>query len=75
MNAKISSMEPLLPTQWIVKCAERLHERWTTIDQAMLEEVAMDLWRNTEYRVMEPAEAASFWLTPISSQFSENPLC
>ena len=66
-------METLLPTQWIAKCAERLHERWTTVDQGMLEEVAMDLWKNTEYRVMEPAEAASFWLTPVAARPPTDP--
>jgi hypothetical protein len=58
-------METLLLTQWIAKCAERLHQRWTTVDFAMLEEVAMDLWKNTEYRTMEPIEATTSWLTPI----------
>jgi len=59
-------METLLPTQWIAQFAERLHARWTTIDQAVLEEVAMDLWKRTEYRVMSPQEAADVWLNPIS---------
>lgn len=68
---KISAMETLLPTQWIAQCAERLHQRWTTVDLAMLEEVAMDLWKNTEYRTMEPIEAAASWLTPIVEHPSE----
>ena len=66
LSGTIFYMETLLPTQWIAKCAERLHQRWTTVDQAMLEEVAMDLWKNTEYRVMEPEVAAGIWLNPIT---------
>jgi hypothetical protein len=58
-------MQTLLPTQWIAQCAVRLHERWKTIDQAVLEEVAMDLWKRTDYRVMTPDEAAEVWLNPI----------
>jgi hypothetical protein len=59
-------MENLLPTQWIAQFAQRLQERWRTIDQAVLEEVAMDLWKRTEYRVMSPQEAADVWLNPIA---------
>jgi hypothetical protein len=32
----------------------------------VLEEVAMDLWKRTEYRVMSPGEAADLWLNPIT---------
>ena len=35
-----------------------LAQCWTTVDQATLEEVAMELWKDTQYRVMEPVEAA-----------------
>ena len=59
-------METLLPTQWIAQFADRLHGRWKTIDQAVLEEVAMDLWKRTEYRVLSPCEAADLWLNPIT---------
>lgn len=58
-------MKTLLPTQWIALVAERLHTRWQTIDLAVLEEVAMDLWKQTEYRTMEPEAAAAIWLNPI----------
>jgi hypothetical protein len=64
-------METLLPSQWVAQCAVKLHERWTTVDQATLEEVAMELWKNREYRVMEPDEAASIWLTPIAAPTSQ----
>lgn len=62
----IFGMEQLLPTQWIAQFAERLHERWKTVDLAVLEEVAMDLWARTDYRVMAPADAAALWLDPIA---------
>lgn len=61
-------MEQLLPTQWIAEFAERLHDRWKTVDLAVLQEVAMDLWVRTDYRVMPPAEAAALWLDPIVQQ-------
>jgi hypothetical protein len=65
-------METLLPTRWIALCAERLHERWKTVDQAMLEEVAMELWKQTEYRAMAPEVAAATWLNPIAREPVEN---
>jgi hypothetical protein len=64
-------METLLPSQWVAQCAVKLHERWTTVDQGTLEEVAMELWKDTQYRVMEPVAAASTWLTPIEAPPSE----
>lgn len=60
-------MTTLLPSQWIAECAVKLRERWPTVDQAMLEEVAMDLWMDPDFRGLEPAEAAADWLMPISS--------
>lgn len=59
-------MEDLLPSQWITKCAERLHDRWHTVEPAQLEEVAVDIWKNDYLRSMGPAEAAAFWLTPVA---------
>lgn len=63
-------MDELTPTQWITKCAERLHERWQTVETAQLEEVAVEIWQNRNLRAMEPAEAASSWLKPISGSLS-----
>ncbi len=64
-------MEALRPTEWIAKCAERLHARWHTVEPAQLEEVAVDIWKNDYYRSMGPVEAAAFWLTPVSTSPSE----
>ncbi|MDO9404893.1 MAG: hypothetical protein Q7T87_12745 [Polaromonas sp.] len=60
-------MTTLLPSQWIAECAVKLRERWTTVDQAMLEEVAMDLWMNPDFRGREPSVAAADWLMPINA--------
>ncbi|MES2913122.1 MAG: hypothetical protein V4718_17135 [Pseudomonadota bacterium] len=64
-------MNALRPTEWIAQCAERLHDRWHTVEPAQLEEVAVDIWKNDFFRSMEPAEAAAFWLTPVSTEASE----
>lgn len=64
-------MEALRPTEWIIKCAERLHDRWHTVEPAQLEEVAVDIWKNDHLRSMGPEAAAAFWLTPVSPEQSE----
>lgn len=58
-------MDQLTPTQWIAKCAERLHERWHTVETAQLEEVAVGIWQDANLRSMEPSEAAATWLKPV----------
>lgn len=58
-------MNELTPTQWITKCAERLHERWETVEPAQLEEVAMDLWNDPRLRSLPPTDAATVWLSPL----------
>ncbi|RZL87642.1 MAG: hypothetical protein EOP82_25650 [Variovorax sp.] len=64
-------MDDLTPTQWIAECAERLHERWNTVDQMQLEEVAVDLWRDAHLRSMAPADAAAEWLRPVAPPAGE----
>lgn len=58
-------MDTLTPTEWIAKCAERLHERWHTVETAQLEEVAVGIWQDANLRNMEPTEAAATWLKPV----------
>ncbi len=58
-------MHTLLPTQWIAQCADRLHQRWRTVEPAQLEELAVDLWRDVQLRAMPPEEAAVAWLSPV----------
>ena len=58
-------MNNLTPSQWIAKCAERLHERWHTVEAAQLEEVAVVIWQDANLRSLDPTEAAAIWLKPV----------
>lgn len=58
-------METLTPSKWIAACAERLHERWQTVEPGQLEEVAVVIWQDANLRAMEPAAAATRWLVPV----------
>lgn len=58
-------MDKLTPSQWIAQCAERLHDRWQTVEPAVLEEIAVDLWRDSHLRQMPPKDAAVLWLKPL----------
>ena len=60
-------MDDLTPTQWIAMCAQRLHERWATVDQAQLEEAAVVIWNDAQLRALPPHEAAAKWLSPITT--------
>ncbi len=68
MYSIINTMDQLSPTQWVTQCAERLHEHWQTVESAQLEEVAMELWRDSHLRALPPAEAATLWLIPVACQ-------
>jgi hypothetical protein len=61
-------MDTLLPTQWIAQCADRLHQRWRTVEPAQLEELAVDLWKDVQLRAMPPEKAAAVWLSPVKVQ-------
>jgi hypothetical protein len=61
-------MDTLLPTQWIAQCADRLHQRWRTVEPAELEALAVDLWKDAQLRAMPPEEAAAVWLSPVKVQ-------
>lgn len=61
-------MDTLLPTQWIAQCADRLHQRWRTVEPAQLEELAVDLWKDAQLRAMPPEDAAAIWLSPVKVQ-------
>lgn len=60
-------MDEITPTQWIVKCSERLQERWATVDQVQQEETAVTIWSNAKLRSMSPKEAAALWLSPVTT--------
>lgn len=57
-------MDELTASQWIGRCAER----WRTVPVAALEEVAVELWRNERLRTLDPADAASLWLSPVGDR-------
>jgi len=61
-------MEDISPTQWVSQCADRLHQHWQTVEPAQLEEVAMELWRDSHLRALPPANAAELWLSPVTGQ-------
>lgn len=64
-------MDTLTPSQWIAKCAERLHEHWHTVEAVQLEEVAVVIWQDAKLRSMEPTEAAATWLKPVVTSEDE----
>lgn len=66
MYSIINAMDHLSPTQWVAQCADRLQQRWQTVESAQLEEVAMELWRDSYLRALPPAEAAALWLIPVA---------
>lgn len=68
MYSIINTVDELSPTQWVTRCAEQLHERWQTVEPAQLEEVAIELWRDSHLGALPPAEAAALWLSPVASQ-------
>lgn len=60
-------MDEFTPSQWIAKCAERLHECRTTVERAQLEEAAVVLLNDANLRSLPPQEAAARWLSPITT--------
>lgn len=64
-------MDEMTPTQWIAKCAERLHERWQTLQPTQLEEVAIDIWRDPAFRSLSPVDAATAWLRPLPARVKD----
>ena len=53
---------------WIAACAHELQRRWRTVDPEQLAEVAGDLWRDSTLRELPPAQAATEWLRPVTSE-------
>lgn len=47
---------------WAFKCARQLHEQWSRVDHADLEQLAEALWKEPRWQGMEPADAALAWL-------------
>lgn len=67
-------MKEMMPSRWIAKCGEKLHERWHTVERSQLEEVAVEIWRDAQLRAMPPEGAAAIWLTPVMPPESVAPL-
>ena len=66
INNQYSGVMETTEEIWIAACAHELQRRWRTIDPEQLEELATDLWRVVELRVLSPAQAAKTWLTPVT---------
>jgi hypothetical protein len=49
--------------EWVARCAHRLREHWRTVAVQSLEEIANDLWLNSELTHMQPEDAAIAWLS------------
>lgn len=62
-------MTDLTPTQWILQCAQRLGQRWRTLEPALLEEAAVLVWNDAALRCLPPDKAAQTWLRPVKVQF------
>jgi|NGEPerStandDraft_6_1074524.scaffolds.fasta_scaffold38638_1 hypothetical protein len=57
----------LADVQWIAQCARRLREQWPRVDLAVLEEAALELWRDDRLRALPGERAAREWLAPLVS--------
>ena len=55
-------MEDVRQVEWVARCAHRLREHWRTVAVQSLEEVANELWLNSELSRMPPEDAAVAWL-------------
>ena len=51
-------MDPVTPSQWIARRAQRLGDHWHTVEPSVLEEVAVDIWQNPKLRELPPEQAA-----------------
>ena len=58
-------LHKLSQVQWVAQCTHRLPEHWPHADVGALEEAAMDLWRDGEFRSLAPVGAAARWLSPL----------
>ena len=54
--------------QWIAQCARRLREQWPRVDLALLEEIALELWRDERFAAIPGERAAAVWLAPLVCQ-------
>ena len=57
----------LADVQWIAQCARRLREQWPRVELVLLEEIALELWRDERLRALSGEQAATEWLAPLVS--------
>jgi hypothetical protein len=55
----------LADVQWVAQCARRLREQWPRVELAVLEEAALELWREERFRALPGDSAAAAWLAPL----------
>jgi len=58
-------MHQLTQGQWIAIAAHRLQHRWRSINPGQLDELASDLWRDEQLRMLDPSLAVDRWLAPV----------
>ncbi len=65
-------MDEVTPSQWIARCGARLGQRWRIVPPDLLEEAAVDIWREPELRALAPEDAAAAWLRPLPERAGNN---
>ncbi len=55
-------MATLPASEWIERCAVRLHEHWRSVDAARLDDLAVELWSEARWNSLPPETAAVEWL-------------
>lgn len=63
-------MQTMPAREWINAAADRLSQRWRTIDPAQIDSLAADLWADESLRAMDPEQAAHKWLAPVNAEAS-----
>ena len=53
--------------EWVAQCAARLAEHWhsETVDPSDLDNIALRMAEEPQYRAMPPRDAAVEWLRPV----------
>jgi hypothetical protein len=65
--AMIRDADNLADVQWVSQCARRLREQWPRVELVLLEEIALELWRDERLRALSGEQAATEWLAPLVS--------
>jgi hypothetical protein len=65
--AMIRDADNLADVQWVSQCARRLRKQWPRVELVLLEEIALELWRDKGLRALSGEQAAAEWLAPLVS--------